>query len=264
MLIGMAQGQEGEEHLFVADAEIIDQHLGGARRIVQDRAMMLHHSARRAAGAAGVDKAGGIIARHREPARLRVRQMRLAAFDQRRPVVDRHLALLADAQTFHTDDDMRVGPHHRGHQGARELCGRDDDGARAAVVEDMLVIAFGVRGVGGHGDAPRRHDGEIGDAEFGPVFADEDDAVALLQPQRAQIMRERGDLVRNLPPAQRLPRAVGLVPEKGAFAAPFGTVEKHRDQTGKMVEMRVVQLHASRSPREVIVVGSFLGSIATR
>ena len=67
--------------------------------------MMLHHAARRAAGAAGVDKAGGILARHREPARLRVRQMRLAAFDQRRPVVNRHLALLADAQAFHADDD---------------------------------------------------------------------------------------------------------------------------------------------------------------
>src|SRR3546814_910600 len=61
-------------------------------------------------------------------------------------------------------------------------------------------------------------------------------------------MRERRDLVRDLPPAERLPRAVGLAPQERVFAAPFGAVEEHRDQTRKMVEMRVVELHASSLP----------------
>src|SRR3546814_19692014 len=48
-----------------------------------------------------------------------------------------------------------------------------------------------------------------------------------------------------LPPAQRLPATVGLAPQEGGFPALFGAVEEHRDQAGKIVEMRVFQLHAS-------------------
>src|SRR3546814_12985449 len=40
MFIGVTERQEGQEHFFVADAEVIDQHFGGARGIVQNRAMM--------------------------------------------------------------------------------------------------------------------------------------------------------------------------------------------------------------------------------
>src|SRR3546814_10001994 len=73
--------------------------------------MMLHHAARRAAGAAGIDQAGGVLALDAEAARLDFLKISLAAFDQRRPVVDRHLALLSDAQAFHRDDDMRSEEH---------------------------------------------------------------------------------------------------------------------------------------------------------
>src|SRR3546814_17335272 len=38
---------------------------------------------------------------------------------------------------------------------------------------------------------------------------------------------------------------VGLAPQEGGFPALFGAVEEHRDQAGKIVEMRVFQLHAS-------------------
>jgi len=227
--------------------------------------MMLHHPARRTAGAAGVDEAGGVLAPHTEPARLGLLDPRRAAFDQRAPVVDRHLALLPDAQAFHADDEMRIGAHHRGHQRARQLGSRDDHRPRAAVVEDMLMVAFGVGRIGRDGDAARGHDAEVGDAPFGAVFAHQHHPVALFQPELAQIMRERRDLPRNLPPAQRLPRAIGFAPQEGIVPATRRAVEKHRDQTGEMVEMGVLQLHASRSPREDnLVIWSVLGAIAAR
>src|SRR3546814_14172558 len=74
------------------------------RAVVQDRAMVLHHPARRAARAAGVDQAGYIVARHGEAMRFRFVPMRFAAGDQRRPVVDRDLALPADAHRLPADD----------------------------------------------------------------------------------------------------------------------------------------------------------------
>src|SRR3546814_19252703 len=86
--------------------------------------MMLHHPARRPAGAAGVDETGEVVTRHRAPARLRVLDMRLAAGDEADPVVDRDVALLADAQTFHAADDAGVVPNHRRHPPPRALVRR--------------------------------------------------------------------------------------------------------------------------------------------
>src|SRR3546814_7124879 len=82
MFIGVTERQERQEHFFVADSEVIDQHFGRARGIVQDRAMMLHHPARRAAGAAGIDQAGGVLALDAEAARLGFLKISLAAFDE--------------------------------------------------------------------------------------------------------------------------------------------------------------------------------------
>src|SRR3546814_13024728 len=101
MFIGVAKRQEGQENLFVADAEVVDENFGGARGIVQDRAMMLHHAARRAAGAAGIDQAGGVLALDAEAARLDFLKISLAPFDQPPPALDRPLAPLSDAQAFH-------------------------------------------------------------------------------------------------------------------------------------------------------------------
>src|SRR3546814_16758219 len=61
MLVGVAGGEEGQEDLLIP-AEILRDDVGAALDIVQDRAVMLHHPARRAAGAAGVDDAGEIVA----------------------------------------------------------------------------------------------------------------------------------------------------------------------------------------------------------
>ena len=62
MLVGVAGGQERQEHLVVP-AEVAGDDVGARLDIVQDRAVVLLHPARRAAGAAGVDDAGEVGAR---------------------------------------------------------------------------------------------------------------------------------------------------------------------------------------------------------
>src|SRR3546814_6099346 len=46
-------------------------------------------------------------------------------------------------------------------------------------------------------------------------------------------------LIGDLPPAQRVPRAIGLAPQERILAAARRAVEEHRDQTRKMVEMEI-------------------------
>src|SRR3546814_18519837 len=62
MFVSVGERQEREEYLVVP-AEILGDHARAAVDVVENRAVMLHHPARRAAGAAGVDKAGEILAR---------------------------------------------------------------------------------------------------------------------------------------------------------------------------------------------------------
>jgi hypothetical protein len=78
MLIGMACRKEGEEDL-VAQPEVVGDHVDAAFDIVQHRAVMLHHAARRAAGSARVDDAGEILAREGRAGGAGVHVRRLAA-----------------------------------------------------------------------------------------------------------------------------------------------------------------------------------------
>src|SRR6185369_17774473 len=57
MLIGVARRQEGKEYL-VFPAEVGRDDVGRAFQVVEDGAMVLADSARRSAGAAGVNDAG--------------------------------------------------------------------------------------------------------------------------------------------------------------------------------------------------------------
>src|SRR5215210_5294682 len=59
MLVGMACRKERQEDL-VAPPEVARDHFGAGFDIVQDRAVVLLHPARRTAGAAGVDDAGEV------------------------------------------------------------------------------------------------------------------------------------------------------------------------------------------------------------
>lgn len=61
MFIGVRQRQERQENL-VFPAKILGQDAGRAIDVAQDRAVMSDHPAWRAAGAAGIDDAGQIIA----------------------------------------------------------------------------------------------------------------------------------------------------------------------------------------------------------
>ena len=60
---------------------------------------------------------------------------------------------------------------------------------------EVQMIALGIGGVGRHRDAPRRHNAQIGDAPFGPVFGNQHDAVALFQTQLTQRFCKSGNLL---------------------------------------------------------------------
>src|SRR3546814_16287726 len=65
--------------------------------------------------------------------------------------------------------------------------------SRAAILQDVDVIAFGMGRVGGHRDGARGHDRKVGDAPFRPVLADEDDAVAFRDADGLERRREARD-----------------------------------------------------------------------
>ena len=176
MLVGVAGGQEGQEDL-VAPAEIGRDDVGRAGDIVEDRAVMLHHPARRAAGAAGVDEAGEVVAAdlgHRAASAPRrppppPTRLRPVMRHGRRRLPGRCAMSSMAISCWQSGASM-----HRRQQGPAPACWVETITARApALSEDMAVIALGVGGVGRHGDAARGHDREVGDQPFGPVLADQ-------------------------------------------------------------------------------------------
>ena len=237
MFIGVAERQEGQKH-FVAPAEILGHDRTCAFAIEQDRAMMLHHPARRAACTAGVDDAGLILARRGlrcgDNVDIGGGVARMCR-DQIGPQMA-GAAALCTAQRLHADDEIRLRSNDGGHQRLRQLGCRHDDRARAAVGQDMLMIARGVGGVGRHGDAAGRHDRQVGDAEFRPVLADQHDRIARFQPLRLERRGQCRDLARDLGPAQRSPFAIALAPQKGFVALFLGAGEEHGDKVGKFLD----------------------------
>ena len=112
---------------------------------------MLHHPARRAAGAGGVDDAGEVVALEVAAPAAQAATSALLGGDQRGPVVELDIACLARraaARSPITCSQLfeRIAA---GSSGLRQLLGRDDHRAGAAVVQDMLVIALGIGDVGG-------------------------------------------------------------------------------------------------------------------
>jgi hypothetical protein len=147
---------------------------------------MLHHAARRTAGAAGVDDAGQLLALERGTAATASASAGCLAI-RSLPVVEVHRPRLAGADLVDPDHHPRRGrADRRGQQCLGELGVRDDDRAGARILDDVLVIALGVGGVGRHRHAARGHDRQIGDAEFRPVLGDQHHPVAVLQPQRLE------------------------------------------------------------------------------
>ena len=132
--------------------------------------------------------------------------------------------------------------------------------AAPAIVEDMLVIARRVGGVGRHGDAARGHDREVGDQPFGAVLADQHDAVAGLEPDPLEAVGQRRDLPRRLGIADRLPRRRRAWPT-GTACRPCSRarVRNMRDEVGEMLELLVRAVPPSYSPT---LVPSLRGSAA--
>ena len=235
---------------------------------------MLHDAARRAAGSRRVDEAGELVPVHLRDGGLAGGHVRRMGGDEGLPVVELDIARLPARKRLDADDMLAdVRPDRRREERPRQLLGRDDDGAGAAVVEDMLVVALGVGRVGGDGDAARRHDGEIGDAPFRPVLADQHHQVARLQPDRLQPRRQRGDLLRRVPPADRPPGAFALGPQERRIALRRRAGEEHRHQVREGLELARRAHSGGRSsvaartmfvtsPASLIPTPSLLGSAA--
>ena len=237
MFVGVAGGEERQEHL-VFPAEIIGDDVDAAFDIVEDHAVMLAHPARRAAGAAGVDQAGEVIAADRRHCGGERRDIG-RAIDQRLPIVElRDVGRLAGEDVVDRDDVIaRRGEQHRGDQRLGQFLGRDDHRARLAIAQNMLVIAGGVGDVGRDGDTARGHDRKVGDQPFGAVLADQHDPVAGVHPEPFEPVRQRRDLPCGLRPTDRFPSPGRLGPQEGRVALFPRAREEHRHQIGKMFEL---------------------------
>jgi hypothetical protein len=91
MFIGVAERQEGEEHLLIP-TKIIGNNINAARDVLEDRTVMLAHAARRTAGAAGINDAGQIVALHRHRAGAYARHIGGLACHKLGKIVDRDIA----------------------------------------------------------------------------------------------------------------------------------------------------------------------------
>jgi hypothetical protein len=124
----MAERQERQEH-FIVPAEILAQDPRRAIDIAQDRAVMLAHAARRAAGAAGVDDAGKIAAPDAGDARVDRRARRHASSPASRSSQSWNATVLACARRNRFDADhvpRTIGSQHRGQQRLGQLGIRHD------------------------------------------------------------------------------------------------------------------------------------------
>ena len=98
----------------------------------------------------------------------------------------------------------------------------------------MAVIALGIGGIGRGGDAACRHDRQIGDAPFGPVFGNHHHPVAVFQPQARKAFGQQAHLPRRFGIADRLPRAADLGGQERLVAAFVGALEEQADQIARV------------------------------
>ncbi len=232
VFVGVGWRQERQEHVAAVFGEIIGHDIHRARDIVQDGAVVLADAARGAAGAGGVNQAGEIAALH---FRARGHGFYIGRVGGEEGCHIQHgdVAGLPELQRLDADDGVAVaGLIHGFHQHAGELVGGNDRGDRAAVFEDVQVIAAGVGGVGGDGDGLRCHDREIPQAEFRAVFGDEHDAITGLDAVRHQRIGQRGDDFGRALPAGGVPAAILFAPQEGGVAQHGGLAEEHLHEVG--------------------------------
>ena len=121
---------------------------------------------------------------------------------------------------------QRIGARPRGSSVAASLA-VETIAATAPLFSRMWRwSALGVGDVGRHGDRARRHDREVGDAPFGAVLADQHDAVAAPDAERAQRRGHPATARRRRAPRRSTASAAGLVPQERVVAVAVGLVEE--------------------------------------
>jgi hypothetical protein len=244
MLVGVAGREEGQEDLL-AEPEILVDQSRACLNIVQDRAVMLHHPARRSAGPGRVDDAGqiGALDSCRGGDARRVRVLRV---DQLLPLQEADVAGLGQAaHRFDADDMLAIGAaDRRGKQRAGELLRRHDHRAGAAVVQDVLVVALRIGRVGRHRDAARGHDGQVAQEPLRAVLRHQHHPLARLEANALQPRGKARDRLGRLLPAGGAPLPLLLDPQEGPLAALAGTREEHGDEVGESLQLaHPVSLH---------------------
>jgi hypothetical protein len=106
----------------------------------------------------------------------------------------------------------------------------------------MSVIALGIGDVGRNSDAAGRHHRQIGNAPFGAILGDESDAIAILEANPAEILRQQTDLICGFSPALRDPLTIALGPEKGRIALLVGALQKQLDQIVRAIDIIEVRI----------------------
>ncbi len=247
MLIGVAQRQERKKRIVIVQAEILGQDPRRAIGVHQQRSVVLHHPARGATGAAGIDQAGGVLPPDlRDPGVDGLARGLAVTGDQGLPVMVFEIAGLADLQRFDPDHVAGLaGSQQRADQRLGQLFVGDDHRAGARILQDVQVVALGIGDIGRHGDAARGHDREIGDAPFGPVFRHQHHPVAVLQAHPPERFGQSADLPGHFGPAQRLPGAALLGPQERSLAPRIGPIEKQFDQIPGLRQIRNIN-HAHR------------------
>ena len=192
-----------------------------------------------AAGAGGIDEAGGILGAQ-AGCGIRTEVGQLLARGQRvLPGQHRQVQLARGLERLDADDQAggrRLGDRRQ--QRLRQAVVRDHDRGRAAVLEQVGVVARGVGRIGRDGDRARGHDREIGDQPFRSVLGDQQHAVAGRHALGAQHAGEQTRLACRPLPAPGPVDPVALEPEKGLLAAPPGRPLEQLDQVRTQIRRR--------------------------
>ena len=199
--------------------------------------MMLLHTARCAAGSRGVNEAGQIGALDARCTLQHRRHMRRAVFHLIRPIKHADITLLRGTHIFHHNEEFDMRTQRCGHDRPGQFGRRDDHGTRAAVIQDMLVVALSVGDVCRHRHAAGGHDAMIGNQPFRPVFRNKNDPIPVIEAESTQVVRKCRDLITHLSPALADPGAISLVPKERRITAFVHAGVEQRNQVRKAVNL---------------------------
>ena len=105
------------------------------------------------------------------------------------------------------------------------------------MIHDVVMVIFGIGGVGGNDDGPDRHDRKVGNSPFRPILGRDKNALAGLDAAINQNTRKPLDLIGNTPPADAAPFAVSLADQQVPVTTGFNIC---KEGSGKVSRLDVM------------------------